>query len=96
MSQSSPALPARSGWKRALGILGIVLHVVVGYFYVAAGLVTPAPWLVGFLILWVVLLVVAISLFRRHPLWVLVVPVLALGLLVGGVSLGEALLGWTA
>ena len=96
MSQASPALPAQPVWKRALGILGIVLHVVVGYFYLAAGLVTPAPWLFGFLILWVVLLVVAISLLRRHPLWVLAVPVLGLVLLIGGVSLGEALLGWTA
>lgn len=96
MSQASHALPAQPVWKRALGILGIVLHFVVGYFYLAAGLVTPAPWLVGFFILWVVLLVVAIFLVRRHPLWVLLVPVLALALLIGGVSLGEALLGWTA
>ncbi|MBB1515728.1 hypothetical protein H5398_07045 [Tessaracoccus sp. MC1679] len=96
MSQASPALPAQPVWKRALGILGLALHVVVGYLYLTAGLVTPAPWLVGFLLLWVVLLVVGIYLFRRHPLWVLLVPVLALGLLIGGVSLGGALLGWTA
>ena len=96
MSQASPAMPAQPVWMRALGILGIVLHVVVGYFYLAAGLVTPAPWLVGFLLIWVVLLAVGISLLRQHPLWVLLVPVLARGLLVGGVSLGGALLGWTA
>lgn len=96
MSQASPALPALPGWKRALGILGIVAHLVVGYFYLAAGLVTPAPWHVGFLLAWAALLVIGISLWRRHPLWILLVPVLALGLLVGGVSLGEALLGWTA
>ncbi|MHA6523272.1 hypothetical protein [Tessaracoccus sp. G1721] len=83
-------------WKRTLGVVGLVAHVAVGYLYLAAGLVTPAPWLVGFLLLWVVLLGVAIALMRRRPLWVLLVPVVALGLLLGGVTLGEALLGWTA
>ena len=71
-------------------------HLVVGYIYVTAGLVTPMPWLVGFVLVWLLLLIIGISLLRRHPLWVLLVPVLALGLLVGGLSLGGALLGWSA
>lgn len=96
MSQTTPALPSPPGWQRALGLLGLAAHLVVGYFYLVAGLVTPAPWLIGFFLLWVVLLIVGISLMRQHPLRVLFVPVVALGLLVGGVSLGGALLGWTA
>lgn len=89
-------LPNQPVWKRAFGLLGIVAHLVVGYFYLTAGLVTPVSWLVGFLLVWVVLLVVGVLLLRRHPLWVLMVPALALVLLVGGVSLGGALLGWNA
>lgn len=96
MSQAPPAQPASPRWHRVLGYLGIAAHVVVGYLYLVAGLVTPAPWLVGFLLAWVALLGVAIWLHRRHPLWVLAVPGVALILLVGGVSLGGALLGWTA
>lgn len=88
--------PPRPGWARALGIVGLVAHVVVGYFYLTAGLVLPGAWLVVFLLVWAALLVVAIRLLRRRPLLVLLIPVLALGLLIGGVSLGGALLGWTA
>lgn len=86
----------RPGWQRALGLAGIALHLVVGYFYATAGLVVPGPWLVVLLLVWVALLVAGLLLWRRHPLWVLLVPVVALALLVGGVSLGGALLGWTA
>lgn len=84
------------GWARALGVVGLVAHVVVGYFYLTAGLVVPGAWLVVFLIVWAALLVVAIRLLGRRPLMVLLVPVGALALLIGGVSLGEAVLGWTA
>lgn len=96
MTQEPDASPAQPGWKRALGIVGILLHLVVGYFYLTAGLVVPGGWLVVFLLVWVALLVVAIRLFRRRPLLVLLVPVVALALLVGGVSVGGALLDWTA
>lgn len=96
MNQASGVPPVRPGWTRALGLVGIAAHLVVGYIYLTAGLVTPAPWLVGFLLVWLVLLILALRLWRRHPLWVLLVPVLALGFLVGGLSLGGALLGWSA
>ncbi len=96
MIQASNAVPPPPRWHRALGFLGITAHFGVGYFYLVAGLVTPAPWHVVFLLVWVVLLIVGVWLMRRHPLRVLLVPVLALGLLVGGVSLGGSLLGWTA
>lgn len=91
-----PDVSSKPVWQRALGILGIVLHLGVGYFYLTAGLVTPWSWLVGFLVVWVVLLVVGIVQLRERPLWVLLIPVAALCILIGGVSLGGALLGWTA
>ncbi|TRY20228.1 hypothetical protein FOJ82_05035 [Tessaracoccus rhinocerotis] len=96
MDQAPDASPAPPGWKRALGIVGLVAHLVVGYIYLTVGLVTPMPWYALFLLVWAALLVLGIVLLRRHPLWVLLVPVLAFGLLVGGVSLGGAFLGWTA
>ena len=96
VNDAPPPRPAQPRWRFALGVLGLAAHVVVGYLYLTAGLVTPLPWLVAFLIAWLVLLVAALVLLRRHPLWVLLVPVLALGLLVGGLSLGGALLGWRA
>lgn len=96
MNPASEARPPPAGWQRALGLVGLVAHLVVGYLYLAAGLVVPVPWLVVFLIAWVALLVAAIYLLGRHPLWVLAVPVLALGILIGGVSLGGVLLGWSA
>ena len=96
MNRAPVPPPGRPVWERIFGFIGIAAHLVVGFFYLTAWLVTPAPWLVGLILVWVALLVVAILLLRRRPLLVLVVPVVALGLLIGGISLGEALLGWTA
>ncbi|MBB1484307.1 hypothetical protein H5392_10605 [Tessaracoccus sp. MC1865] len=96
MTQASDVSPTPPGWKRAFGILGILAHLVVGYIYLTVGLVTPMPWLLGFWVIWVVLLLVCLRLLRDRPLLVLLVPVLALGILIGGLSLGEALLGWSA
>ncbi len=95
MTQESAAPAPPPVWQRALGVLGLVAHVVVGFFYLAAGLVTPMPWLIGFWVAWLVFLAVAIWLLIRHPLWTLLVPVVAFGFIFGGVSLGEAVLGWT-
>jgi hypothetical protein len=86
----------RPAWKFVLGFIGIAAHLVVGYFYLVAGLVTPLYGLIVLWILWLALLAVAIWMLRRHPLWVLAVPVVALGILVGVVTLGGAFLGWTA
>lgn len=83
-------------WRRAVGFVGIAAHLVVGYFYLASGLVVPPLWVLVFLAVWVALLVLCIALLRRHPLWVLLVPLIALALLVGGVTVGEALGGWQA
>jgi hypothetical protein len=87
---------ARPAWTVVLGFVGIAAHLVVGYFYLTAGLVTPLYGLVILWILWLGLLAVAIWMLRRRPLLVLLVPVVALAILVGGVSLGGALLGWSA
>jgi hypothetical protein len=94
---SAPERPAEHPlWTRVVAIIGIVAHVAVGYLYLAAGLVAPLYGIVVFWLLWVALLALAIRLLRRHPLWTLAVPFVAAGVLLGGITLGEALLGWTA
>ena len=83
-------------WALILGFVGIAAHLVVGYFYLAAGLVAPLYGIVIFWILWAALLGLAIWLVRRHPLWILAIPIVAVGVLFGGIALGGALLGWSA
>jgi hypothetical protein len=91
---SEPA--ARPVWQLVLGFVGIAAHLVVGFFYLTAGLVTPLYGLIVLWIVWLALLALAIWMLRRRPVLALLVPVVALGILVGVVTLGEALLGWTA
>jgi hypothetical protein len=86
----------RPTWKLVLGVIGIAAHLVVGYFYLVAGLVTPLYGLIILWILWLALLAVAIWMLRRHPLWVLEVPLFAVAILVGVTAFGGAFLGWTA
>lgn len=79
-----------------IGWVGIVGHVAVGYLYLSAGLVAPLYGILILWALWVGLLVVAIWLLRKHPVLTIIVPLLALGILFGGLALGEGLLGWQA
>lgn len=75
--------------------LGAVLMLAVGYVYVASGLVVPGPWV---LLLWALWIVMARDAWRhrRRPWRVLATPVVAAVVWVVVVSLGGALLGWTA
>ena len=76
--------------------LAMAAMAVIGVFYVSAGLVAPLWAVIGLVIIWVVLVVVGILWFRRHPLRVLVLPVVAVVVWFGVITLGERLLGWTA
>ena len=79
-----------------LGGIGLVLHLVVAYFYLAAGLVAPVYGVMFLWTIWAILFAVVLWLLRRHPSWTPVVPVAAVLILFGVLSLGEALLGWRA
>ena len=82
--------------RRALLVLAVLLHLGVGVFYAAAGLVAPM-WAVLILwAAWVVLLVVLLRIWSRRPPLALVVPLGATVLLVAVVTAGDQLLGWTA
>jgi hypothetical protein len=70
--------------------------VVIGLFYVSAGLVAPLWAVIGLVIIWLSLVVVGVVWFRPHPLRVLVLPVVAVVVWFAVLTLGEQLLGWTA
>jgi hypothetical protein len=69
--------------------------VALAPFYFAAGLLAPLWAVVVLVVVWVTLFVLGCVWFRRHPLWTLPLPVVALLVWWGGLSAGEALLGWT-
>jgi hypothetical protein len=70
--------------------------VVIGFFYLSSGLVAPLWAVIALLIIWAGLVVVGILWFRRHPLRVLMLPVIAVVVWFTVITLGERLLGWTA
>jgi hypothetical protein len=96
MTEAASSRPAHPIWALVLGFVGIAAHLVVGYFYLAAGLVVPLYGIIIFWVLWAALLGLAIWWLRRHPVWILAIPIVAAGILFGGIALGEAVLGWSA
>ena len=96
MTEVTQPRPSQPVWALVLGFVGIAAHLVVGYFYLAAGLVAPLYGIIVFWVLWAALLGLAIWLLRRHPLWILAISIVAVGILSGGIALGGALLGWSA
>ena len=69
---------------------------VIGVFYVSAGLVAPLWAVIGLVVVWTALVILGIRWFGRHPLRVLVLPVAAVLIWLGVITLGGQLLGWTA
>ena len=76
-------------------VLGFLLLLVAGFFYLVSGLVVPAPWLIILWAMWVALAVYAIR-NRHHPWRVLAIPFVAGGLWFIFVEGGSRLFGWTA
>lgn len=76
-----------------LGMAGLA---VIGFFYLASGLVAPLWAVVVLMVIWIGLVVVGIVWFRPHPLRVLVLPVAAAAIWWTVITLGDRLLGWTA
>jgi hypothetical protein len=76
-------------------ILGFLLLLVAGFFYLVSGLVVPAPWLIILWAIWVALAVYAIR-NRHHPWRVFAIPFVAGGLWFIFVEGGSRLFGWTA
>jgi hypothetical protein len=86
----------RPWWQWLLGWLGLAGHLATLIFYASSGLLTPAWAYALLMIVWLVLLAVAIRLlYRREPVWVLVVPVVAGLIWFAALTAGEKWLGWT-
>ena len=79
-----------------VGGLAMAALLVIGYYYLASGLVAPLWAVVGLMIIWVALVVLGIRWFRSHPWRLVALPVIAVLVWLGALTLGERLLGWTA
>lgn len=75
------------------GVAGLA-HLLVGYLYLASGLVVPAHALVALWIWWAVQAWFLVRLARRNSWWTPLVPVVAATSWWLILTLGESLLGW--
>jgi hypothetical protein len=81
--------------RYALGILALAALLALAPFFFASGLMAPGWAVVTFVAVWLVLFVAGCVWVRRRPLRVVPLPLLAAAVWVGGMSAGEAWLGWT-
>lgn len=88
--------PPRTVGRTVVAVVGLLLMLPVGFFYLTSGLVVPGPWLVALWALFVALLLTAVQLARRRSWWVPAVPAAAFALWLLVLSLGGQLLGWQA
>ena len=86
--------------KRTMSYIGAAVAMlallVLAPFFFAAGLMAPLWAVILLSAIWVTLFVLGCLWFRRRPLWTLPLPVVAVLVWLGGLTAGEALLGWTA
>jgi hypothetical protein len=79
-----------------VAVLAGLAHLVVGYFYAAGGLVIPGPFLIVLWIFWLALALWLVRLAILRSWWTPAVPVVAAGVLVLALVLGDQVLGWQA
>jgi hypothetical protein len=85
----------RTGPLVVAGLAGLA-HLVVGYFYLAGGLVIPGYVLIPLWVLWLVLAAVLVRLALRRSWWTPAVPLVAAAVFVLVLVVGEQALGWHA
>lgn len=89
-------MTTKQPWLVVAALIAAFTHLVVGYLYLASGLVAPL-WAVTLLIVWWgVLAYVGVRLVQRRSYLVLLVPVVAAATWFGVIMLGGQILGWTA
>lgn len=83
-------------WFVVAAVVAGLAHLVVGFYYLASGLMAPL-WAVVLLgVWWVILTYVGVRLVQRRSYLVLLVPVVAIATWFAVMSFGGAVLGWTA
>jgi hypothetical protein len=79
-----------------VAVLAGVLHLVVGFYYLAGGLVIPGYVLIPLWVVWFLLGWWLVTLALRKSWWTPLPPVVAAVLFVVVLTVGEQVLGWTA
>ena len=82
--------------EKVLGVVGIVLYIAVGFFYLMAGLMVPAPWLFVLWAIWLIGWWLVVRVFRERRALTPLIAVLAVGFWYVYITVGGAFLGWTA
>lgn len=80
----------------ALGIVGIIAYVLTGFLFVVSGLVVPGQWLIVLWAVWVAGVIVVRRLFISRRPWTFLAAIAVVAFWWVFVTIGEALLGWTA
>jgi hypothetical protein len=91
-----PTDALRSTGPFVLAALAGLAHLVVGYFYLAGGLVIPGYVLVPLWLLWLGLAAWLVRLALRRSWWTPVVPIVAAVVFVLVLVVGGQVLGWQA
>jgi hypothetical protein len=96
-ARHTPAVPtdtARStGPLVVAGVAGLA-HLVVGYFYLAGGLVIPGAVLIPLWLFWLGLAAVLVRLTLRRSWWTPAVPLTAAVVMVLVIVIGDQVLDW--
>ena len=87
---------ARSTGPLVLAGLAALAHLVMGYFYLAGGLVIPGYVLFPLWAVWLLLAWLLVRLAVRRSWWTPVVPMAAAALFVVVLVVGDRVLGWQA
>lgn len=81
---------------RIVAAAGLVLMLPLLFLFGTSGLVAPWYAVLGFLILWVALLVAGVRWFKTRPYAVVALPFVGFAVWYGILMFGDAVLGWTA
>lgn len=76
--------------------LGLLLMLVVGWFYLVSGLVAPLWAVIGLLIVWGVVLVLGLREWNTRPLWILAAPFALMTFWAVVIWAGGQFLDWSA
>jgi len=82
--------------SRSGSFIGIGGIAVMAFLYFASGLVAPLWAVIVLNAIWLVHLVLGCKWFMTHPIRVLFLPVSLAVIWIGGITLGEIYLDWTA
>lgn len=88
--------PTFGVWATVIGVLGIVLYLAVGFVYLVSGLVVPPPWLVVLWLIWLAGVYPLVLVFQRRRAWTPLLAVAAAVVWFLYLTIGEAMLDWTA